>query len=197
MRITPARPLRDIFAHRELLMLGGLLVASYAILLWVTADDHGASFSRAPSAPTSVASQPRAVESPPIQRSAQEAVGSPPEIILQPVTDDVPLDDEGLAAEDSEQTEVVQAAPPVESYRSASLVPSSDSTSIDALTHAIRQSSDREARLAAVSSLLLIGRKSIVDPAVISALKVATKDADSAISAQAVSALAEVERATH
>jgi hypothetical protein len=179
-------------------MLGATLVASYGILLWITAGDHRASFSRASSAPTSVpASPPLATESPPIQLSAQESVELPPEATLQPAAQDQPVEDEVLAAEESDDaTSVMQTAPLIEPLHQRSL-PSSDPAAISALSQAIRQSSDREVRLAAVNSLLLIGRKSSVDPAVVTALRDAAKDADDTVSAQAVSALAEVERVTH
>ena len=58
---------------------------------------------------------------------------------------------------------------------------------------ALRTDPDRRDRLAAVDSLLLMGRKASVDPSIRRALLDATNDADRIVAQQARAALTEVE----
>ena len=180
---------------RELWMLGGLFIVSYGVLLWLTADEHqpavnGTVVAVAPPL-TAEGERTKLAEAPPTpqpDRMAQWAANEP-------------LPEEGISSGD---TESESAAPPPVMQPATSPTAdallqrvSSPDAAIQALSQALQPSSDRETRLAAVNALLVIGRKSMVDPAVIAMLKEAVNDADSAVAAEANSALAEVERETH
>jgi hypothetical protein len=178
--------------NKDLLLSIGLLLVCYGGFMWLTADDHRAAI-RVESigtvatveheARTRLAALPAAHPTDSISEDETE----PREVELQSeIESDPAAEDEITFSVRAEIPEIVeQRVYPPESY------------TVQSLGKIVQQNTDRDTRIAAVNTLLLIGRKSMIDPAVIAALKEATKVSDSAVSALATSALAEVERETH
>jgi hypothetical protein len=179
--------------NREFLVLGVVLVTSYGLFLGFTARNRDAVAvqSVADQTPT-LQAEPRDMESIETPAPTQQ----PPE-----VAHDAELASPAVAEElgetDIDNTPPIQTATSPKTDALLQLVYSSDPRAIQTLSQAIRPGNDRETRLAAVNALLLMGRKSTVDPAVTAALRIAAKDADSGVSSEATSALAEVEREMH
>lgn len=178
-------------------MLSALLIVSYGLLLWLTIDEHrpaatGTVGARAPVQSTAA---------PEASGAEIQTHGVPADRIALLVANE-PLPEEGISSGDEGESEV-ETAPKVMQLAASTQADallrraSSPDAAIQALSQALEPGSDRETRLAAVNALLVIGRKSVVDPTVVAMLKAAVNDADSAVASQANSALAEVERQTH
>lgn len=182
---------------RELWLLGGLFVVSYGVLLGLTWDEH-----QPDAAGTVAGAEPPLAPTTAAERIVlAEALSAPsaPDRMARLVANE-PLPEEGISS--GEVSEGDSAPPVMQSAISSEADEllrraSSPEAAIQALSHALQPSSDRETRLAAVNALLVIGRKSTVDPTVVSMLKQAVNDTDSTVAAEASSALQEVERAMH
>lgn len=179
---------------KELLLSIGLLLACYGAFMWLTFDDHRKQIpiETPPSATETNRAIPRSVASPaalPFDRSTEL-------MTHDEVTSQVIEIEPGFVGEE----EIIQATA---SEVSATPDPTAQrafairSHTVQSLSQIVQQSTDREARVSAVNTLLLMGRKSMIDPAVISALKDGAKVTDAEVSAAAISALAEVEREMH
>jgi hypothetical protein len=179
---------------RELLLSIGLLLACYGGFMWLTFDDHRKQIhiETPSSATTTDRETPKSAASPralPLDRSAELMTRN--EVTSQgiEIRPDIVDEEEIIEATASE----VSTTPEPPAQRAYSI----QSHTVQSLSQIVQQSNDREARVTAVNTLLLMGRKSMIDPAVISALKEAAKVTDTEVSASAISALAEVERETH
>lgn len=163
--------------NRNVLMLSGLLVVSFVGMFWL---------------------MPRNPRAPVVMEGASEARPVTPASQENPPAEEPAAPEGERLAEAYPQTEPdseVQEAEPSEPVQPA--VHSSPLPTIEAATDALSPDNDRGIRLAAINSLLLLGRRSTVDPAITQALRAASTDSDPAVAAQADSALTEVERATH
>lgn len=163
--------------NRNVFMLSGLLGVSFVGMFWL---------------------MPRNPRVPVVMEGASEARPVTPAYLENPRAEE-PAGAEGeRLAEAYPQTEPdieVQETEPSEPVQSA--VHSPPLPTIEAVTDALSSDNDRGIRLAAINSLLLLGRQSTVAPAITQALRAASTDSDPEVAAQAGSALTEVERATH
>jgi hypothetical protein len=176
---------------RDVLLSIGLLPLCYGAFMWLTFDEHRGSnhveqvvsvntIEHISSAKTVALTDTAAV-------GADESDNTE-ETDASEILADAEFADEEDIAQVHATPEVASPAPPSRSLQTHS---------VQSLSNIIEQSADLESRVTAVNALLLMGRKSMVDPAVIAALKKAANVPDSAVSSLATSALAEVERETH
>ena len=179
---------------RDVLLSIGLLPLCYGALMWLTFDEHRGSIRADQGAPTNTIERTSFAKT--VALADTGAVGADESTSLEDIGASEMLVDAELA--DEEEIAEVHAMPDAASPEP--LAPPSYSLqtqSVQSLSNIIEQSTNRESRVTAVNTLLLMGRKSLVDPAVIAALKKAANVPDSAVSSLAISALAEVERETH
>jgi hypothetical protein len=179
---------------RDVLLSIGLLPLCYGAFMWLTFDGHrGADH-------VEQVAEANTIE----HTSSAKTVAH---IETAAIESDEPANPEEIDASemfaDPEFTGQEEAASLYETPNAAlpgQLPPPSHSPqthTVQSLSTIIEQSADRESRVIAVNTLLLMGRKSMVDPAVIAALRKAANVPDTAVSSLAISALAEVERETH
>lgn len=173
-------------------MLAGLFAASYAGLLWLTSADHAADVPNATEATHAPASEKVAMQ------AGTPPDTSSPDNSRQQTAAELPLPVQGELAQPHPEQALDTAAQITQQDAAAQqLAFEPTPQKIEAAARALRSGADRETRLLAAKSLLLMGRKSIVDPAITQALREASSDSDQLVAAQATAALAEVERATH
>ena len=184
----------DPNVKRDVLLSIGLLPLCYGAFMWLTFDEHRGADPVKQVAPANAIEYTSSAKTVAVtERAAVEAdeTGNPEEIDASETFAGVEFVDEEDVAQPSETSDVALPAQlPLPSH-------SLQTHSVQSLSNIIEQSADRESRVTAVNTLLLMGRKSMVDPAVIAALKRAANVPDTAVSSLAISALAEVERDTH
>ena len=174
----------------RVLKFGGLLVVAYGVLLFLKASDARMGDGEAP---TTIARPVLSTKSVTAERATEAetfvaVAGQEP----APVTTEAPPPGE---SEEPTVQELPPAVPELTQRGRAirELAYSSTPQAVEAVTLALRTDPDRRDRLAAVDSLLLMGRKASVDPAIRRALLDATDDADRIVAQQARAALTEVE----
>jgi hypothetical protein len=174
---------------RKAFALGVLFVASFGFLLWLTANDRRAAGEAEAEAarirgPRSVVALPDSVASYAVDVPGDERGTDEPAVSVAQVSPNPRLVHRPQEAEED-------YTPAERQFRELAFT--STPLAIEALARTLRTADDRRMRLAAVNSLLLIGRRSSVDPTIRQALKDASIDKDTLVAERAGAALIEVE----
>jgi hypothetical protein len=178
--------------NRGLLALAALLAVSYVALLAFGSQGRDGRTADAQTVPTRVESAP-----PPQEGLDEPELPDPPWLGSEDTEESAAVADEPVATIAATAASPQQSAPAevltpaAEAIRS--LAYSSSPDAVATLAQTLRSDRDRRHRLLAVDSLLLLGRRSSVDPTIRKALQDATSDSDQLVAQNARSALVEVE----